>query len=463
VPVALVTVVVLGCVGAAASPVSEVRDILPDSAAATAEDSKDERAFALVSEFDRLAKDDLWPGFDPQSIPLAIFDGERTFLFRHPAPPQGFQPVAGRDEVWVFDGRHPTVSANSSAEMGGIETATLLLDPGDGPLEQQAGTLIHETFHVYQRKVHPAWSANEVDLFTYPSADAELLTLRRLEIAGLRRALEVSSSEESACWARAALAIRAERFRKLPAKAIAYERGSELNEGLATYVQRRASGMPRTEGLGGRAFGPDEVRQRSYDTGWALGALLDRFSASWRGELDSGAVETLEVALGQALGEGAQVCGISGDERERAESDAVREVMAFELRREARLRSFLGREGWSILVDAEQAPLFPQGFDPLNVQLLGGGKVLHTRFVQLGGELGSIEVIGRAALTEAAGAHPLFDGVRSLRITGLTAEPSIVELEDRIQLSANGVRAEFTGANVERSGATVIVRVEAPN
>jgi hypothetical protein len=96
---------------------------------------------------------DLWPGFDVLEIPLAIFDGERTWLFRHPAPPEGFEAFPG---AHVHDGRYPAVTANSSAEIGGVLTATVLLDK-DAPVRRQAALAVHEAFHVFQRTHHPEW------------------------------------------------------------------------------------------------------------------------------------------------------------------------------------------------------------------------------------------------------------------------------------------------------------------
>ncbi|MEZ0472304.1 hypothetical protein [Luteimonas salinilitoris] len=45
------------------------------------------------------AGEGLWPGFDPLAVPLAVYDGKRTFLFRHPSPPEGFVPVPDTDPV----------------------------------------------------------------------------------------------------------------------------------------------------------------------------------------------------------------------------------------------------------------------------------------------------------------------------------------------------------------------------
>lgn len=88
-----------------------------------------------------------------------------------------------------------------------------------------------------QREHYPTWTANEVELFVYPIEDAKLLGLRRLESEALRRALLAQGPEEAACWVATALAMRRERFGGLPDGAVAYERGTELVEGLAQYAE----------------------------------------------------------------------------------------------------------------------------------------------------------------------------------------------------------------------------------
>ncbi|HET7602656.1 MAG TPA: hypothetical protein VFK36_06525, partial [Gemmatimonadales bacterium] len=142
--------------------------------------------FAIVAVADSLSTKDLWPGFNPRATPVAIFDGSRTLLFRHPAPPAAFTPLQGHDSVWVHAGRDSSVSANTSTPLGGVTTATLMLASDTVPVLRRSGTLIHETFHVFQRAHHPTWAANEADLFTYPVNDGQVLTLRRLESEALR-------------------------------------------------------------------------------------------------------------------------------------------------------------------------------------------------------------------------------------------------------------------------------------
>jgi|GEM_PF-6793990 len=109
-------------------------------------------AAAVFAEFDRISALSLWPHFEPKKIPLAIYDGERTFLVRHPSPPSGF---VKQGEVWVYPGQHPAMRANTHVDLGGVPTATLLLDPGGhGDARGWAATMTHECFHVFQAERH---------------------------------------------------------------------------------------------------------------------------------------------------------------------------------------------------------------------------------------------------------------------------------------------------------------------
>lgn len=417
--------------------------------------------FAVVAEAHRLAKQDLWPGFDPQKIPVAIYDGERTLLFGHASPPEGFQRVPEREDVWVYPGRHPAVTANTSVELGGVAAATLMPPTTAVTLRSRAALLLHETFHVFQRARHPTWSANEVDLFTYPVANAELLTLRRSETEALRRALVSSAAAQTECWTRAALELRQQRFAAMPAGSAAYERLTEFNEGLATYVERRATKESGATLMPPEGFAPEAIRQRGYRTGVALAQLLDKFSPSWRIALEQNDTIPLDVLLSSALVTRAPgaACTFTPAEREAFQAAAELDIRTLQARRAEQRRVFLEQPGWRVLISAPGEPLFPQGFDPLNVQAVAQGEVLHTRFVKLGNKAGEIEVLGRPALTEASGEHPLFNGVRTLTLAGFTSEPVITEENGVVKIQAEGISARLRGAKVERSEKTNTIRI----
>jgi hypothetical protein len=416
-------------------------------------------AAAVAALVDTVATSGLWPGFDPRTVPLAIYDGQHTWLFRHPSPPDEYVPAPGYAGARVRAGRDTNVWANTNTVLGGVATATLMPGAAGQSVRQRAAVAVHESFHVYQRQHHPRWIANEGELFTYPVADTLLLTLRRLESEALRRAVDARHEEGAACWARTAMAERHERFARMPAGARDYERFNELNEGLASYVQQRVAGfdaeaMPRAE------FPAEAVRQRFYASGPALARLLDRLLPAWRERLERSDSTFLDALLDSALvADSGAACALKPEDRLAIARTAATDVAALRARRSEQERAFLAQPGWRIVVLAAAGPLWPQGFDPLNVQPLDGGEVLHTRFVRLGNDAGNIEVLGHATLTAPAGAHPLFNGVRTLTITGLGAEPAVRDSAGAIRLEADGIHAAFRGASVSRSGQVVEVRL----
>ncbi|MES1242114.1 MAG: hypothetical protein ABUT39_10880 [Acidobacteriota bacterium] len=440
------------------------------SGVAAAQDS--ERAFAVEREVLRIAAERaLWPKFDPLSIPLAVFTGERTYLFRHPAPPEGFTAVPdGRALAFVFPGRYPAVTANTSAEVGGTLTATLLADRSDPATTTNdlAAVALHEAFHVYQKRQHPGWAGNEGDLLLYPIDDARLLALRRLESEALRRALSAPDTRATACWTRLAMAHRRERFAAMEPAFSAYERLTELNEGLAAYVQLIAGGRKTVEIPAGE-FAPAQVRARVYAIGPALALLLDRLRPGWQESVESGEVKFLDEALESAAGKTGEEpapCSWTPAEVAGIESAAKNDTASVVQDRASRRKAFDARSGWRVIVEpADGRPLWPQGFDPLNVERVDGG-LLHTRFLKLGNDDGDLQAIDEAgadieAFTEGAGPHPLFNGVRRVVVAGL-AKPEIATEGGTVTIRGSGFTATFKNAGVRTDGTTVVVRVAGP-
>jgi len=431
-----------------------------------------QHAYSFAREVERLAGvRSLWPGFDPMAIPLAVYDGERTYLFRHPAPPAGFVPVEHSEfAVHVYEGRYPAVTANTSVDIGGTTSATVVLDSSEGyrSLTDLAAVALHEAFHVYQRERHPSWQANEGDLFMYPTDNARLLALRRLETEALRRALATSDPAESACWAGQALALRRKRFAYMDSVFATYERRTELNEGLATYVELVAVGR-ETAVLPTGGFDAAQVRRRAYATGAAFALLLDRFRPDWRESFEADDRQNLDAALQAALGADqgnlSGQCNFSDAEVAEAERVAAEDVATLLLRQAEQRAAFDSRPGWRVVVRAADGqPLWPLGFDPLNVESVKGG-LLHTRFLRLGNDAGELQAIDEAGvdievLTEGIGRHPLFNGVRSATIAGLM-KPEIRTEDRHVTIRAPGLTAQFQNARVQVSSTEVLVLLRA--
>lgn len=422
-------------------------------------------AAAVVAALDSIGARPLWPGFDPRRIPLAIFDGSHTYLFRHGGPPPEFLPLPDADDVGVFPGRHAVMTANTWVELAGVPTATVLLDStGTASALELAALAVHEAFHAFQGPRHPEWAANEAELFAYPTAEAELLAMRRLESDALRRSIATPNKGRAGCWARLALQYRQQRFRGLPETAVAYERGTELHEGLAQYVQSRALGMRLGRGIPADDFPPDAVRLRAYAVGEALALTLDRFDDEWKRQLEVGRAASLDQLLSQVLGGQLRgSCGYSTQQRSAARRQARDAVEAMERQRAAQREAFLLEPGWAVVVVVADAsePLWPRAFDPLNARTLGGGDVLHTRWLRLANESGTLEVLGRAALTKAAGAHPLFNGIREVAFTGFADPPVVRQSHDTVTIDAPGFAAQFRGVQLERADSTLTLRLGA--
>ena len=414
----------------------------------------------LLAEFDQMAARPLWPGFDPAHTPLAIYDGAHTWLVRHPSPPGGYVPVTGRPDIVVRDGRQAEVTANSSATIGGVSTATVMPAPSSVAPRERAGLVMHETFHVFQGARHPGWSANEADFFSYPHTNVAGLAARRREYALLRRALAARDPGSAACDAFVAITERLARFESLGATLATYERLSELNEGLATYVQMAAIDAPSARAVPDSAVAVDGARAQAYRNGPAWGRLLDRFFPAWRETLDRADTLTLDALLARALARTNTErpnCGLDAATRSRIDSTAAADVATLRATLASEGDQFLKADGWRLVIDAARHVLRPAGFDPLNVRLISPGRLLHARYLKLGNSLGEIEVIDRGVMTEAAGAHPLFNGVLVATITGLVSAPVVRDSSGTSIITADGVTARFRNATVERDAQSVRV------
>lgn len=425
------------------------------------------RVSEIIAAYDRMGERDLWPGFDPGAVPVAIYDGTDTWLYRHPPPPEGFRTVTGTPGAVVFRGRHEAIRANTSTEIGEATTATMILEGHeDEGTEELAGLLIHEAFHVFQRLHHPGWSGNEVELLVYPVEDSVALGLRRLETRALRSALAAAAEPERRGAARRALRFREERFARLPSGSVAYERGTELNEGLARYVERLATVEAAAQVLTEPSFPPEEVRRRAYGTGEALARLLDALATGWKSRLESDSTAVLDELLREAVADvdrEAEVSDVRPDPQalRTALAGAGADVRDLQDRRRERMDDFLARDGRSVELTApDSLPLWPAGFDPLNVFRVDGRRVLHDRWIVLENETGRVEVLDRTALTEAAtDDHPLFGGIRRLLVTGLEEAPEVVRDGGTVRLDTPELRIRFENAIVERSERRVTIRL----
>ncbi len=314
---------------------------------------------AAADVWDVIARPDnpIWPGWDASDTPLLLYlPGREELLINHPHPPEGFAPYHGParfPRAAILVRRGTTVvqidGQNTSMDVGGVQTlvvadplsslrqrvASLIEDPRPAaekvrslefeqllcdPYDQLA-LVAHEAFHVYQHRVAPDRSANEMALLQYPVLSVDNNVGFGLEASALAAAIdapEASFRDAALRW----LAIRLDRRKLLTARSIQYEDGTEFNEGLAQYVSYRlfqvlqgrtpAAGLETAQGFHGYAdlspqrrelvrqmvrslrgeqvinndpFGTAPVRFRLYYSGMGIGLLLDRLSPTWKRDL----------------------------------------------------------------------------------------------------------------------------------------------------------------------------------
>ncbi len=153
-------------------------------------------------------------------------------------------------------------------------------------------------------------------------------------------------------------------------------------------------------------------------------------------------------------------CGLTKSEEQEFEQAAEVEAAGVAVRRAARKAAFEELTGDKVIVEAQGEPLWLQGFDPLNVVPVPGG-ILHSRFLRLSNQSGSLEVINGQALTESAGEHPLFNGVRRVTLAGLSAL-TVGAAEGSLQVRSPELQLSFRIAGLQRSGDVLTIRLASP-
>ena len=191
---------------------------------------------------------------------------------------------------------------------------SLAADPYD-----QLGLIVHEAFHVYQDRTAPNRGMNAALVVAYPVLSVDNNVGMGLEASALTAALgatdQAAFREAAVRW----LAVRDHRRALLPTRARSYEDGVEFSEGLAKYTEYKLwqvlegktafPGLERAQGFRGyrdlawrrnalldqmthhlrgevnvnnAPYGTAPLQMRLYYSGMAIGALLDRLSATWK-------------------------------------------------------------------------------------------------------------------------------------------------------------------------------------
>ena len=410
--------------------------------------------FALMEEVRRLEAVPFWPGFDPQAIPVALFDDQNTYLFNFPYPLKGFRPVEDRSGVFVFEGWHPSVLGNRRIQIDGVWVATSVprsYSPDTGrtyTISEMAGIVIHEKFHVFQALHHPDWRPNDALLLDYPLDTPESLALRRMEIEAVKRALLALKDRDAAGWARSALDIRRERLAVLSEKYAVYEREVQRLEGIAEYIEYRACGRGIFDAPVINGFAPIAAREMGYFGGRWIATLLDRMDPGWKARMEAGEFAYLEEELENILPSSLEPNGFSPDELRQIREEAGEAMRKKDEERKRLARNFQMKLGTSVEFVAKSDPLRLEMIDPFSMEAVSERRMIHRRWLILKNDDGVVEVINRPCLTE------LNDRSQIVRlvITGMSRRKPVVQWLENAVITQEGVTAVFKGVKVSSRG-----------
>jgi len=428
-----------------------------------------ERIDGFIKAFDKAGTRPIWPGFDPKAWPLAVFDGERTILLRHPSPPSDFKAMPDRPGWSVFPGRFPAVVGNSTRDIGGIKTATVIATPAS-TVERSLLACVEEVFHVFWLSRHQGFRPNEMARYGYPLGDAENLRLILAEDEALARALDAGSDAAAAGWTAAAIRIRRGRTPRLDADVLAYETGMEMMEGTANFAARTALGE-KTERTASRLREKrpaEDIRWRFYETGASLCWLLERLQPDWKTQIDGQPDLTTLALLDKAVSRrSVKPAEFSTAEAADLKAHAESDIAGLTGRRQQLRKELLDRPGSRVIIEsAEGAEPFTLGrFDPINLFVLENGEVAQANFLTLSNAGGTVEMTnpgfargsfaGTMGLTTPAGRHPFGQGIRAVTIAGIQGEPKVVRDGDTVSVEAPGVRIRLKGATVTTESGTI--------
>jgi hypothetical protein len=242
---------------------------------------------------------------------------------------------------------------------------------------------------------------------------------------------------------------------------VKYERGAELNEGLAAYVELYSRyqpvAFPKDE------FGAEAVRERVYTVGPAWAYLLDRVDPNWKDALEKHDGQYLDVMLRERLGK-TDCVTFTPEERASMATRAQKDAAAVTEGRREKRKQFDAETGYRVVIETDaKHPLWPQQFDPSNLQRVDGG-LLHTRWIVLGNDWGKMEALDSdkadiTVLTEGSGPHPLFNGVT--RATVVTRDKPSVNIwgEHRVEVKAAGFSIKVEHADIDQQEKTVHIQL----
>ena len=455
------------------------------------------RVAATVTSLGARYGEQIWPGFRPDTIPVAFVLPDRGTLLVgwRGALPSGFVPLAGHATSGWREERALS-AASTGTEISGRRVAQVVVSTLDAvalvPL------VFHEAFHVFEtasRRSGRKFGAGENAMLvsSYPVFDADNETLFALEGRILAAAMNATSISRKRELARQFVGVRRSRHRALPSDMASFDAASEMNEGLAEYALVRALMLLRASGdpvgreanrrLQERLAALENLtgatnlslRLRFYQTGPAIALLLDELAGPrWKLRLIAENM-TLHDMLASvtgvdAIADSARVRAERTFDLGRARSEAKQGIARLQAQRRAQVDSILGMPGIRLVVLSDSLPTRNFnfcGFDPQNTLQVTPTVQLQTRWWRpCSGGPTYAEFNVPSVYDSDAGTLSAVIGAES--DVALTSDGQVVTLRDggrlvnltKFKLSAPKASVDAVRADVWREGKTIFVRAK---
>ncbi len=333
-----------------------------------------------------------------------------------------------RDQVWPgYDFRNytrtnrdaagGTLSFSSNFEEKGEDVFTWkLVDDyfATHGLEDDLVITFHEAFHAFERdkkRTGKPWGfENSMLIFEYQESSARTNAIFAIESRILKQALLAKKTSDSEKLTRQFLAVRKLRQSEMDPRFTDFEKGAELNEGLAEYAgtkavalgissnAKHAMGIPfvfrtvesfladKYRDLDAIASVGQNIRRKFYLTGSAQGFLLDRLSPKWKQkvQMEGASVQDLLAdAVGGMPGSWEIETILNRAGYEKVLRDEEQAVQKRQADHEQLLATTLAKKGSRYVIDYSSLTK-PGGiryFDPMNVTLVTQKLRVHTRSV----------------------------------------------------------------------------------
>jgi hypothetical protein len=251
--------------------------------------------------------DSVWPGYDLSEQPFIVYVPEKwALLINYSKEADGFKsypddwPKIG-ENILYHEGQFKDLAGQLAFYLS-VDTIRVAAVGFHGHSESELFKfIVHEVFHQYQYENFGEipWEREQ----KYPIQDRENTALACLEMRLLMDALEASKTDNrDGCieYLKQFVSVRDYRWKRADPFVPKYERGKELSEGSAKYVESKSFSLlcqmkhesiamteiiikDMNQRFTGNSISPEDVpRNRIYPVGGAQAFLLDYLNIDWK-------------------------------------------------------------------------------------------------------------------------------------------------------------------------------------